>query len=151
MTIQPRTLLLAALVATPALWALTAVAGERPGGMLAEADLNGDGTITRQEIEAYRNANAAQMDTNKDGFITTDEMQAYILAKMAAKAERMAAARIKAGDTDGDGRLSLAEEKAVTEGRIDKVFARADTNGDGVISPDELTALRAKWMRKKAD
>jgi Ca2+-binding EF-hand superfamily protein len=151
MTLQPRSFLVAALAAAPALWALTATAGERPGGMLAKADLNGDGTITRQELAAYRDATAARMDANKDGFITTDEMQAYILARMTAKAERMAAARIKAGDTDGDGRLSLAEEEAMGEGRIDKLFARADTNGDGVISADELTALRAKWVRKKAD
>ena len=149
MTIHAHRILLAALFCGPALWVAPAQAGERTSGFLQEADQNGDGSVTRAEATAFRDANAAKMDADKNGFVTAAEMKAYVLARMSLRADEMAAARIKAADTDGDGRLSLAEAQG--DNRMDKFFARADQNGDGALSQDEMAQVRVKWAHKKGD
>jgi hypothetical protein len=44
-------------------------------------------------------------------------------------------------DTDGDGKLTLAE---VTDQRLQPLLKRADANNDGTITKEELTALITK-------
>jgi hypothetical protein len=51
-------------------------------------------------------------------------------------------------DTDHDGKISSAEWKVATDQR----FAKTDANGDGFVSPEEMTAAheaRAAERRKK--
>lgn len=50
----------------------------------------------------------------------------------------------KAGDTDGDGKLSRDEAKAGNANITDEVFDQIDTDGDGFISPDEDKAALFK-------
>jgi len=53
-------------------------------------------------------------------------------------------------DADKDGKLSLAEYKAVnTKPDAEAKFAAADTDKDGFLTPEELKAARAQ--HKKAD
>ena len=58
-----------------------------------------------------------------------------------------------AADTDGDGKISLAEwtafqEKRKAKGNPAKLFARIDTNKDGFIDKSELDAFLAKRFAK---
>src|SRR5664279_5222699 len=50
--------------------------------------------------------------------------------------------RFKKADTNGDGKLSPDEFKAAFPKANDKKFAKADTNNDGFLTPDELKAAR---------
>lgn len=46
-------------------------------------------------------------------------------------------------DTDQDGRISFDEFLAANEHKIRGKFDRADTNGDGFLSPDEVKSARS--------
>ena len=56
-------------------------------------------------------------------------------------------------DTDGDGKLTLAEFTAKREGRrrerATKIFGRLDADGDKYVTLDELKAGRKKGRRGK--
>ncbi|MBS0564472.1 MAG: calcium-binding protein [Proteobacteria bacterium] len=140
----PAALLCAAFLAPGA-----ATAAAVMPNILAQADANGDGAVSKAEMDAFLKTEFAQMDTNHDGFVSDDEMKAFILAKMAARAGEMADRRIKADDSNGDGRLTLAELEG--DRRLSRMFARLDRDGDGTISRDEMENSRARWMRHHAD
>ena len=71
-------------------------------------------------------------DTNNDGEISRAELMAE------------ADAKFKAGDANFDGELTKAELDAAREAALeagkDKAFDRADKNGDGSITRDEIAA-----------
>jgi len=52
-------------------------------------------------------------------------------------------------DTDHDGTISLAEFKAAHEAELEAHFKRKDTNGDGVLSKEELANWRAHKRRQR--
>ena len=143
---QTRTTLLLALLATGALAAGTLVAapqdGERVkivhrmGGMLKQADANGDGNISRAEHDAMRAGHLAALDRNNDGYVTHAEHKAAMEA-------RMEQAFVKRHDKNGDGRVSVDEMAAMGEG----MFERMDANKDGIVTPEEMKQGHA-GMRK---
>ena len=51
-------------------------------------------------------------------------------------------------DTNGDGLLSKDEMMSAQSERIDKIFMKFDKNGDGKLSKKELRALRYE-LRKR--
>jgi len=48
--------------------------------------------------------------------------------------------RMLAFDANGDGQLTLEE---ITDGRLHRLFGRADTDRDGTVTKAELTAVAA--------
>jgi hypothetical protein len=112
-------------------------AGEHHGGkhhggmarMLGQADLDGDGQISRAEHDAHVAARLAAMDANGDGRVSFEEIQAF----RAAQREQRARERFDRR-ADADGMISVESMAAAAERR----FARMDRNGDGVISADEM-------------
>jgi hypothetical protein len=90
-------------------------AGMGPGGgaAFAKIDANGDGKITPEEFKAFEDSRMATLDANGDGFVTQDELTAAAEARRAqAMAERQAqrfAMLLKRADTNGDGKLSTEE------------------------------------------
>lgn len=87
-------------------------------------DADKDGRITREEITAFRAARAAAMDPDGDGFVTRDEMVAH----------------------------ATAQARAMIEARVDRMFARMDTDGDGRLGAAEtLAAGRAGGMEAGID
>ncbi|MEM7004502.1 MAG: hypothetical protein AAF498_01365 [Pseudomonadota bacterium] len=65
-------------------------------------------------------------------------MNVAVAQPPAAEVDRWAV-RLAEVDTDGDGAISKAESEA----RREAAFTDADANGDGVLSPDEITTFRA--------
>ena len=144
--------LTAAAFASAAIIAVAAPdgAGGHPHGAMVErlkqADTDGNGLISRDEAKALPHLakHFAQIDTNGDGQLSPDELRAFhekMRARHAQNREQRAAEFWKKIDTDGDGRISLAEAQANAP-RLAQHFQQIDTNGDGFITPDEMKAAR---------
>ncbi|MEM1264221.1 MAG: EF-hand domain-containing protein [Pseudomonadota bacterium] len=72
-----------------------------------------------------------------------------LLALFAVLLITQANAQTMRADTDGDGRLSLAEFEAVSDGRVP--FEDVDTNGDGFVDADEGKAFRRAARERRRD
>ena len=146
--------LIAALFLVPALGFAadntTAPKGER-GSHFKKADTDGNGTLSRAEVEKSMPRLAEkfdQIDTNKDGQLSRDEMKAWKKThkhahKKGNKADRQAKAaeRFKHADTNGDGKISRAEAEKNAP-RLAKKFDAIDANKDGQLTQEELRAYR---------
>jgi Ca2+-binding EF-hand superfamily protein len=94
---------------------------ERTMNRFAKLDLNGDGKLTQDELNAAT-----------DGGDQTDNAQGRIRGGLSARAFRQA-------DANGDGVITREEVEKQTRDQ----FKRLDANADGRVSVDELTANTA--------
>jgi len=104
--------------------------------MFERLDADGDGAISRAEIDAAPAARFAEADANGDGKVTVDEIAAMMRAQADARAARMLSLR----DADGDGALSADEMGPRRADRADRMFSRLDADGDGAITRAEAQA-----------
>ncbi|MDT8757826.1 EF-hand domain-containing protein [Sphingomonas psychrotolerans] len=128
----------AALLATTLLaGSATAAPQDRPmrGDMLAKADANGDGIVTKAEFLADVDARFAKHDANKDGKISKDERPGHGEGRGGRMMHRI--------DTDNDGAISLDEQRAAAARRFD----RLDANSDGKVDQAERDASRERMRR----
>lgn len=118
--------------------------GGRGGPLSAfeEMDVNGDGQVTQEEMQAHRQARFAQIDTNGDGALSLDELTANGVSKAADRASRM----LERFDANGDGVLSA--EELPQQRRGGKMFERADANGDGMLSAEEYAEVSEKMHKR---
>lgn len=74
------TAMLAALAAAPVL-------ADKGGkhGHFTKLDLNGDGSVTKQEFAAHHDAMFDKMDKNADGLLTKDEIRAMVKKRHKAR------------------------------------------------------------------
>ena len=124
--------------------------------MLEVADLNGDNTVTRAEVEQLQTEEFAYRDRNGDGFLDEADASPMQLRMMALRDDRREARQAERGDradrpnrregrrgegrgfdADQDGRIS-SEEFMTGSSRM---FERLDANSDGSVTPDELDAM----------
>lgn len=144
--------------------------GGRGMMLLQAADLNGDNTVTRAEMEQIQSQEFAFRDRNEDGYLDQADASPMQQRMMELREDRSGdrddRPRRRGGrgydrggmmdgfDADEDGRVSRAEFLARPEG----MFDRLDANSDGSITPDELDAhvqnraerreeRRAPWWR----
>jgi len=105
--------------------------------LLAQADRNRDGSVSRAEFIATRAGQFDRIDTNGDGGLSAAELAALA----PGQAERMAI-RLGFGqfDTNRDGRLSRTEFDAGPT----PAFDRIDADRDGVASARELEAFGSR-------
>ncbi|MFV2033956.1 MAG: EF-hand domain-containing protein [Halocynthiibacter sp.] len=146
-----------AIVAGAALLALSAIGSgtaglaeargdqRRPAFNFDEIDLNGDGLLAPEEINAQRQARFAATDSNGDGNLSVGEMTARAQEMMSERIAAGIARRIARQDKDGDGMISLSEAEP-PEQRSNRMFARLDQDDDGAVSRDEFETAKI-WRR----
>lgn len=110
-----------------------------------DLDADGDGQITKAEMEGHMQARFEGADTDGSGALSKDELIARMTERQAERIARYAGHMIERHDANGDGELTMAEMRARHDG--DR-FARMDENGDGSISRDEFDAMHEKHGRK---
>lgn len=107
--------------------------GQKVIGLLKEADKDGDGKVSFEELKAVRPHMTEErfklMDTDKDGFITKEDVRDW--------AEH-AQEKFKDADTNNDGKLSREEVKQLFPNMNDEVFSRKDDDKDGFLTLEEL-------------
>jgi Ca2+-binding EF-hand superfamily protein len=126
---------------TGCMMAVRAVAQQRqpdPSRIFDSADTNGDGIITRAEFLAAQERLFARLDRNGDGYIDKDDMSGRLAGRQ--KAQERLAELVSQLDGDRDGRVSNTE---FIDGPT-PLFDRADTDHNGVLSKDEVAAMKQK-------
>ena len=101
-----------------------------------ELDANGDGQVTKAEMETHRTKKFTSADTNGDGKLSVEEMQ----AEAQKKANERVSDMFTRLDTDKDGFLSTDELPKPR--RADKMFDRLDADGNGSLSEQEFANAR---------
>lgn len=121
------------------LWALPATALAASLAWIAPASSQsapeppGAGNTSMAQFVARQTERIMAADTDGDGRISRAEM-----AATADKAGRDPSRRFDAMDTNHDGYLDKGEIRAALEQR----FHRLDSNGDGILTPEERMAAR---------
>lgn len=108
-----------------------------PDEMLARADANGDGNISMDEAMALRAQSFAQLDRNGDGVISGDDRPRGPFAARFDQAFEQVEANF---DGDRDGQVTEDEMMSAPA----PAFERGDLDGDGVLTAEEMAALRAE-------
>ncbi|KMS54564.1 EF-hand domain-containing protein [Sphingobium cupriresistens] len=111
-TVAVGSLFVGGLAATHLAYAQPGAKGGHRGGMMAMADTNKDGKISKAELTAGLEARFAKMDVDKDGQITQKDRDAM--------RQQRQDARFAALDADKNGQISKAEFTAAHEARADK-------------------------------
>ena len=109
---------------------------ERPRYVLQALDVNHDGQLSAQEIQAAPRS-LLTLDRNGDGELTPDELEPP-RPDAGANPDQLTA-QLMALDRNGDGVLTPNELPE----RLQAMFLRADTNHDGKVTPDELRQMAA--------
>ncbi|RDE06777.1 EF-hand domain-containing protein [Sphingomonas aracearum] len=112
--------------------------GPRGGGIMMRADANGDGKISRQEYLAQVTQRFTRRDADKDGVLSGDELAGPMRGGEGDTARTGLNRAQQRSDTNGDGKISQAEDQAAATARFD----RLDTNKDGAIDAAERSAMR---------
>ncbi len=108
----------------------------------SELDANGDGQVTKEEIQAHFKARFDAADSDGDGNLSAEEMAARAEKERAERMQRRVSRMIERRDTDGDGLLSAEEMQAGRPG-VD-MLTRLDTDKDGAVSEQEFAKLERR-------
>lgn len=122
------------LIVTPAVAQDAPPSGAAPRG-------NGGAAQSKAQAEERAQMVFEQLDANHDGFVTQDEIDAF--TKLMGDNPRMVGRVTKMftdSDANHDGKVSAAEAKA----HADAAFDAADTNHDGILTPEERQAARER-------
>ena len=120
-----------------------------PGGRgqmpsFEELDLNGDGFVTIEEMQAQGEARFEESDLNGDGEVTVEELA----EKIRANADEAAARMLERGDKNEDGVITL-EEMSRDGDMAERMFERVDQDGDGQISAEEFAAMQEHMQDRR--
>jgi hypothetical protein len=157
-----RYLTAAAATAIAALAAGTAMAQEGPGDMMGgfhgeidvvAIDTDGNGVLTRAELQARAVERLARADENGDGSLELVEIVAllpgprhgFLNVFAEDPAERMADRLLALMGATETGRVEIA---ALADRRVNGLLAMADTDRDAAISLEEADAVAERLDRR---
>lgn len=115
--------------------------------MMAKADANKDGDITREEMKAITDERFGQYDTSRDDLIEAQEVEQFMRARMEERLQRLVKRMTRRFDANRDGKVTKDEFSRVAIER----FTQADANDDGKISGDEMPRRMRHWRRHHGD
>jgi hypothetical protein len=115
---------------------MAAAQGRNSIDMITQADANGDGAVSWSEVVARRTQNFARLDRDNDGYISTNDRPP---GPFGARFDEAFAQVQKQFDANSDRRVSRSE-MIDTPG---PAFTKGDVDGNGVLSAEELSSLRA--------
>ena len=149
-------------------------AGKRLARRFAKLDKNGDGVLTKDEVPEQAWTRLQRADRDGDGSVSNQELRAALKIRRGKRQKRTrkkkmkcrlkqldsngdgalakdevpekAWARLATLDTDGNLVVTREEIRARRKARAEARFARADKNGDGALSKDELPSRGRKRM-----
>ncbi|MEM9283607.1 MAG: hypothetical protein AAGA96_17435 [Verrucomicrobiota bacterium] len=108
------------------------------GEMFKRADKNGDGKLTEDEVPEQFWARLSQLDKNSDNAISQEEAAAGRSSAPGGSGQRPEpGAMFSRADQNGDGRISQDEVPAEAWARM----KRLDKNEDGAVSREEIGAM----------
>ncbi len=117
---------------------------DRPQQMSFETlDTDGDGQITKEEMQARGQARFDAADSNGDGLLSQDELN----AAATARAQDRVSGMIERFDTDGDGALSRDEMPRPKRG--ERMFDRIDADNSGGISEEEFAEAQKRHKARR--
>lgn len=119
-------------------------AGEHRAEMFMNRDLNKDGSISKDEMEQAAGNMFDQIDANGDGQLSREEMDGHYMKRRAEREDARQRKHFGELDTDADGNVSRDEFVS----KINERSSRADTNGDGTISKEEMKERREKMEER---
>lgn len=123
----------APVIATPLPAIVSDPAAAKPLTSFEGKDANGDGKISQAEYAKAAQAIFQMMDADQSGTVTVQEMDAARAALGLSNAAGSSEKTIQQADSDGDGKLTLAEWMANANAQFDAM----DANKDGFIDHQE--------------
>ena len=133
------------LVVAMAATAVTSVSAlaRGQGPDFATLDADGNGELTREELQARGAARFEEADANGDGLLSQTELE----AQGTERAQKRAARMIERMDANGDGQLS--QEEISTRRNAGRFFDRIDSDDSGTITQAEFDAAREKMRERR--
>ena len=105
------------------------------GGLFFQADANGDGSVTKEEVKTARESLLADQPLLR---FAVDRINSTTKPK--ADATNPTAVFMGLVDANNDGNLQATEIRQAVQTTVQGAFAAADTNRDGLMSPTEVNA-----------
>jgi len=141
-----KTILLTAILSAVVMSSAAAQAqdGPRERPDFQTLDLNSDGSLTLEEMQAQGEARFVAADTDGDGALSVEEMTAAADARQAERIARL----MDRFDANDDGLLQQ-DELPQRGDRAGRVFERIDADGDGEISQAEFDAAQERAGGRK--
>lgn len=118
-----------------------ALGSERALERLLAGDLDGDGRLTPDELPEQMRPRFDRIDQDRNGYADPPEIEA-MMQRSGRGGRPGGPVGLMRRDADGDGKLSMEEFPPQMERR----FRQLDTNGDGVLDRQELSAMASRGL-----
>ncbi|MEL6887795.1 MAG: calcium-binding protein [Pseudomonadota bacterium] len=114
------------------------------GPDFATLDSDGNGELTREELQARGAVMFEEADADGNGLLSAEELAAHASQRAADRATRM----IERMDANGDGQLSQDELRE--RRNAGRMFDRIDSDDSGTITQAEFDAAREQMRDRRA-